>query len=107
MSLDVHGVSTHAHPKTRSPLSASRFCSGSGGSTSGPLNSSLEGRLDPLGLSPEAAEWVTPDSAAGHRASGYNIAWGGEWSQGLGPDPESEALYAYRDEQDTWWLWVT
>ena len=44
--------------------------SGWGGSTSGPPNPSLEGRLDPLGLSLEATGWVTPDYAAGLRDSG-------------------------------------
>ena len=44
--------------------------SGWGGSTSGPPNPSLEGRLDPLGLSPEAIGWATPDYAAALRDSG-------------------------------------
>ena len=35
----------------------------------GPPSSTLEGRLGPSGLSPEASGWVTSDVAPGHRAS--------------------------------------
>ena len=61
LALGVRGVWSYDSPW---------FGSVGGGSTSGPLNPSLEGRLDPLGLSPEATGWVTPDYAAGLRDSG-------------------------------------
>jgi hypothetical protein len=53
------------------PHGASWLGFGWGGSTPGPFNLSLEGLLDPSGLSPEVTEWVTPDCAAGHRDSGF------------------------------------
>ena len=63
---------------------------GGGGSVPGSPIWLLEGRLDPSGLSLEAAGRVTPDGAPGQRTSGYD-AWGVWREFAVGPDLLSDA----------------
>ena len=75
-----------------------------GGSTPGPPNPTLEGRLDHSGLSPEAFGWVTPDYAAGLRDSGYQNWLGRGWGRWWGSysDPEYDAQYENWSHQHNW-----
>ena len=76
--------------------SSSGLWMGGGGSVPGSPIWLLEGRLDPSGLSLEAAGRVTPDGAAGQRASGYDI-WGVWREFAVGLD-QSDARDTEHDE---------
>ena len=112
---------------SRDPLSAGSVW---GGITPGPSGPRLEGRLGPLGLSPEVSGRVTPGEPACHRTPGYNLGvdvgslenWDGTlyWTMnsrerddglvtgqtdsgnGLGSGPRNDARHDEHDANDAW-----